>query len=84
MKEKTANEMFEELGYNVCIEEINPYNGKKYIYCKNIKEYKVIEIVAYDYIRIVENVGLSTERACDIEWNELTTINKKIKELKWI
>lgn len=74
---KTVDEMFYQLGYKIQREDTNPYNAKKYIYYRNDDLYKEIEIVPYDYVRIVEDVGLSREHSCDIEWNEFELICEK-------
>ena len=78
-EEKTADEMFEELGYN-----------KKIIITEKTQRYGEIRITKYSkenkyYISFKE---ITKEVIIDgfsgIEFNELQAINKKCKELGWL
>lgn len=73
MKEKTADEMFEELGY--------VYEKRKYadVYVKN-KEDNVF-VRQFGFNRITKNIMISVEY---ITKQELQAINKKCQELGWL
>ena len=78
MKEKTADELFEELGYKSIPK--NPYQ----IY--DIKYYKDDDNVFYFDFK-TQTIGKSGEydSMCDgIKIQELQAINKKCQELGWI
>lgn len=76
MKEKTADEMFEELGY-----EKSPSKKTLHRYEKNDSE--------HIYYFIFNERRKIFSKTCDygkthIKVEELQAINKKVKELKWI
>lgn len=77
MKEKTADEMFEELGY----EKIN----KKHDF-ENIKYYKDDYNIMYfdEKDKSFYKSGEYDSMCDDITMQELQAINKKVEELGWI
>ena len=90
MKEKKADEMFEELGYILENEKICPHSYK---YIKkgnfNVKEIiieKVSKAIDICYYK-VETDGRMKGIVCIehyLKWEELQAINKKCQELGWL
>lgn len=76
MKEKTADEMFEELGYK-------KFN-KKHDF-ENIKYYKDDDNILYfdEKDKSFYKSGEYDEMCDDITMQELQAINKKVEELGW-
>ena len=81
-KEKTADEMFEELGYEKIVEH-------KY---KKADDYTITQLILYrDNVTLCEiefwdNKTISKSCECDFDCltiPELKAINKKCKELNW-
>lgn len=79
MKEKTADEMFEELGYekNVDTPTNFIYQNKKNN--KEIRFYKIYKCVEISLIEFEEYEGNSIF----FTMQELQAINKKVEELGW-
>ena len=75
-KEKTADELFEELGYEI----IN--NNKTTLNYEKEGLYMDKEIVFALLDKIV-TVGYGTGECCEILMLELQAINKKVEELGW-
>lgn len=92
-REKTADEMFEELGYRIEQEEVRDvidtvtytkrYKRDDFEYIKKI-EINNPEIYSYPFIRLVK-IFILVERyeEFDISMQELQAINKKVEELGW-
>ena len=77
MKEKTADEMFEELGYEIIKNNKTTLNYEK----EGLHLYK--EIV-FELLNKSVTVGYGTGECCDISMQELQAINKKCQEKGWI
>ena len=78
MKEKTADEMFEELGY---MKEENDYfieyRKQKENCCKFIK-FDLIDKAFTNFYYVIP------DRQSYLSMQELQAINKKVEELRWI
>ena len=84
MKEKTADEMFEELGYEkqedkYRIEYFLKQNYTHFVVTKRIAFYKVEKDICLEQWNVTEGIEIST----NITMQELQAINKKVKELGW-
>lgn len=77
IKEKTADEMFKELGYEKIVESNVKINYEKYGQFFD----KEIVFGLIDKIVVTE---LGTGESANLNMPELQAINKKCKELKWI
>lgn len=77
MKEKTADEMFEELGYEI-IE-----NNKTTLNYEKEGLYMDKEIV-FELLDESVTAGYGTGECCHISIQELQAINKKCQELGWV
>ena len=80
MKEKTADEMFKELGYEKPEDTI--FNIEKFV--KTIGKTKYCIAFDYFYRRISVFTFEDRESRKDISMQELQAINKKVEELGWI
>lgn len=80
MKEKTADEMFEELGYEKNIDTPTNliYQNKKNN--KEIRFYKIYKCIETSLIEFEESEGNSIF----FTMQELQAINKKVEELGWM
>ena len=85
LKEKTADEMFSELGFEKEIEStfgINYKNKNDNInFIKGIKGSNLVSCTRYVFI---EDEGVHIQNSFPINMQELQAINKKCKELGWI
>ena len=77
MKEKTADEMFEELGYEIIKNNKTTLNYEK----EGLHLYKEIVFALLDKS---VTVGYGKGECCDISIQELQAINKKVEELGWM
>lgn len=80
VKEETADEMFEELGYEKPEDTI--FNIEKFV--KTIGKTKYCIAFDYFYRRISVFTFEDRESRKDISMQELQAINKKCQELGWI
>lgn len=84
MKEKTADEIMEELGYEkqedkYRIEYFLKQNYTHFVVTKRIVFYKVEKDICLEQWNVTEGIIIST----NITMSELQAINKKIKEIGW-
>lgn len=77
MKEKTADEMMEELGFKIII------NNKTTLNYEKEGLYMDKEIV-FELLNKNVTVGYGTGECCEVLMKELQAINKKCQELGWI
>lgn len=85
MKEKTADEIMEELGYEkqedkYRIEYFLKQNYTHFVVTKRIAFYKVEKDICLKQWNVTEGIEIST----NITMQELQAINKKCKELEWL
>lgn len=82
MEEKTADEMFEELGYVKVIDENNIYYNRQLSnYNTKVMQFKTFINTVVVYLKDAEGEMLGTD---SITMPELQAINKKCKELGWL
>ena len=74
MKEKTADEMFDELGYE---------KRSLDIILSNFWENQDLA-KTFSFNTVYETIHIKDENGCGITLRELQTINKKVEELGWI
>ena len=74
---KTADEMFEELGYKII------QNNRKTLNYEKEGLFMDKEIV-FELLDKNVTVGYGTGECCEVSMKELQAINKKVEELGWI
>ena len=84
MKEKSADEMFKELGYEkqedkYRIKYFLKQNYTHFVVTKRIAFYKVEKDICLEQWNVTEGIIIST----NITMSELQAINKKVEELGW-
>ena len=84
MKEKTADEMFEELGYVEKEDYRNYYTNKNYTLYKKIDDPSQESIVFDHTNKTIKKRHIYTEIASETTMPELQAINKKCQELGWL
>ncbi len=72
-----ADEMFEELGYEIIINDNETLNYEK-------TGLYIDKEIVFEKLDKGFSVGFSTGENCHITILELQAINEKVKELKWI
>ena len=85
MKEKTADEMFDELGYKkqedkYRIEYFLKQNYTHFVVTKRIAFYKVEKDICLEQWNVTEGIRIST----NITMKELQAINKKCQDKGWL
>ena len=81
-REKTADEMFEELGYKKIID-----NKTELVYEYNemlLGERFIHRFLFAKVLKLVFSYGKDLEMTCGFDIKELKAINKKCEELGWI
>lgn len=79
MKEKTADEMFKELGYEKKVDTPTNFIYQNKKNNKEIRFYKIYKCVEISLIEFEESEGNSIF----FTMQELQAINKKVEELGW-
>lgn len=79
MKEKTADEMFKDLGYKKIVDTPTNFIYQNKKNNKEIRFYKIYKCVEISLIEFDE----SEENSIFFTMQELQAINKKVEELGW-